>query len=163
MSQRRVAMRPSLSDMSNMVNYLILRGCQHILWRRQGAGMVYTQTILLYLLQIIHTIRIHMFYRDSGLTIITQWGWLNVQVTLTVSAPRGDMRICLITLIVWDQWRMNTIAQYIWLTRISWNMVRIQTTGLFNTKTGVIFMHRRATSVISLIVFTGEIIFDNKG
>ena len=61
-----------------------------------------TQTILLCLMHIFHTIRIQMFSEHTGLNITMHGVWIIFQVTVTPITLIGALQIWLITLIAWD-------------------------------------------------------------
>ena len=105
------------------------------------------------LAEIFQTIRSHRLSGNTGLSVTMYGMRMILQVTITESITRGALRICLSNLIVWYVCRINAKAQYTCLTRSSWIMVRIQTTGLCHLHTGILFIQRRATSLINLIVY----------
>ena len=130
-----------------------MRGWHHRTWRRQVVGIRYTHTLLMYLLHIFWTLRSQPLCSNNGMNMTIHGIYFILNVTITVSIPRGSMIILLITLMVWDMRRINTKAQYIFLLGISLNIVNMKTNGLWYLQTGIIFTQRISTPFINLRVF----------
>ena len=93
-----------------------------------------------------------MLYGNNGLTITIHEMLMNFQVTITKITPRGSLQIILSTLGGWDMLSMNTKSQNNFLVGNSCSIGSIHTTELCHLYTAILFIHRRGTFLMNLIV-----------